>query len=169
MHELMARSERGQGLVEFAVILPLFFIFLFVIIDAGLLLARYNNETNAAKEGARYGAVGASDSQIRARVQAQAHGLLDTATNCAASPVTDICVEWIPGPGPNGPGPGQVGSSVRVTVHYRYKLNTPLLNGNILGMNIFGLGDGIDTSECAVQRLERPVANPVRTSTATTC
>ncbi|MHB8377799.1 MAG: TadE/TadG family type IV pilus assembly protein [Dehalococcoidia bacterium] len=165
----MARSERGQGLVEFAVILPLFFIFLFVIIDAGLLLARYNNETNAAKEGARLGAVGASSAEIRARVVAQAHGFLDGATDCAAPPVTtDICVEWIPGPG-GSPAPGQVGSSVRVTVHYRYKLSTPLLNGNILGMSIFGLGDGLDTSECAVQRLERPVANPGRTSSATKC
>ena len=36
-------SQRGQGLVEFAVIFPLFMIFVSLMVDGGLLMGRYNN------------------------------------------------------------------------------------------------------------------------------
>ena len=51
------RSERGQSLVEFALVLPIFLVLVLGIIDFGLGLKSWITITNAAREGARYAAV----------------------------------------------------------------------------------------------------------------
>ncbi len=59
----MMRSEtsegvkRGQGLVEFALLLPLLLLLLLGIIDFGIAVFRYNTVANVGREVARYGAV----------------------------------------------------------------------------------------------------------------
>jgi Flp pilus assembly protein TadG len=50
-------SERGQTLVEFALLAPLLFIILFGIIQFGFLFGGQIGLTNAAREAARYAAV----------------------------------------------------------------------------------------------------------------
>ncbi len=90
-HDL--RGQRAQGLVEFAVIFPIFALLLFAIVDGGLLMGRYNNINNAAKEGARAGAVqyGDGDDALDAvidRVTEQAHGELD---DTADHPLSTEC------------------------------------------------------------------------------
>jgi hypothetical protein len=47
--------ERGQGLVEFALILPLFLLLVWGIIEFGRLLVMYTEVSNAAREAVRYG------------------------------------------------------------------------------------------------------------------
>jgi Flp pilus assembly protein TadG len=47
--------SRGQSLVEFALILPIFLLFVATAIDAGRLYFGYVEITNAAKEGSLYG------------------------------------------------------------------------------------------------------------------
>lgn len=49
--------QEGQSLVEFALILPVFLILLFGVIEFGLLLYNQHVITNASREGARYGIV----------------------------------------------------------------------------------------------------------------
>jgi len=51
------RSQRGQALPEFALVAPLFFIMVFAIIDLGRYVFVTNAFSEAAREGARYGAV----------------------------------------------------------------------------------------------------------------
>ena len=51
------RRERGASLVEFAVVVPLFLILLFGIMEAGWLFAQQVEVRNAAREGARLAAV----------------------------------------------------------------------------------------------------------------
>lgn len=48
---------RGQALVEFALVLPIFFLLLFGIIDVGRLVYVSNAFNQAAREAARYGSV----------------------------------------------------------------------------------------------------------------
>jgi Flp pilus assembly protein TadG len=49
--------RRGQALVEFALVLPIFLILLFGIIDFGRYVYAANALNNGVREGARYGSV----------------------------------------------------------------------------------------------------------------
>ena len=54
------RRRGGQGLVEFALVLPVFLLILFGIIDAGRLIVTYNALANSARSGARVAIVNQS-------------------------------------------------------------------------------------------------------------
>ena len=51
------RRERGQELVEFALILPLLLLLMVGIFEFGYVVFAYNTLSNAVREGARYGSV----------------------------------------------------------------------------------------------------------------
>lgn len=55
-----ARRSRGQSLVEFALVLPIFLFLLFAVIDGGRYVYLNSSLSNAAREGARLGSVEAS-------------------------------------------------------------------------------------------------------------
>lgn len=61
-------KEKGQALVEMALILPVLLLLLFGIIEFGRIFSAGLMVTHGAREGARLGAVGAADSQILSRV-----------------------------------------------------------------------------------------------------
>lgn len=50
-------GERGQSLVEFALILPLLVLILMGVFDFGRAFFAYNAISNGAREGARYGII----------------------------------------------------------------------------------------------------------------
>jgi Flp pilus assembly protein TadG len=54
------RRPHGQALVEFALVIPIFLLFIFGIIDAGRLIYTYNTVSNAARDGARVAIVNQS-------------------------------------------------------------------------------------------------------------
>jgi Flp pilus assembly protein TadG len=54
------RRSRGQSLVEFALVLPIFILFLFGLIDGGRLVYQHSVLSQAAREGARLASVEAS-------------------------------------------------------------------------------------------------------------
>ena len=54
---ITSRKEKGQGLVELAIILPLLLIILLGTIDFGRVFYAYVTITNASREGARYGSL----------------------------------------------------------------------------------------------------------------
>jgi len=56
-----ARS-RGQAMVEFALVAPIFFLLLFGIIEGGRFIFYYETLSNAAREGARYAIVHGANS-----------------------------------------------------------------------------------------------------------
>jgi Flp pilus assembly protein TadG len=60
--------QRGTALLEFALVAPLLVVLLFGTIEMGRVLNSIVLVTNAAREGARRGAVGDSDSQIRTTI-----------------------------------------------------------------------------------------------------
>jgi Flp pilus assembly protein TadG len=55
--------QHGQGLVEFALILPLFVLIVIGVFDLGRAFFASITITNAAREGARYGTLHATDPQ----------------------------------------------------------------------------------------------------------
>jgi Flp pilus assembly protein TadG len=58
------KSEKGQHLVEFALILPLLLLMLLGIIEFGGAVFSYNTIANAAREVARYGVIHPNQSEI---------------------------------------------------------------------------------------------------------
>jgi Flp pilus assembly protein TadG len=65
-------KARGQGLVEFALVLPLFLLLVFGIMDLGLAVFSYNSITNAAREGARLAIVNQDATKVTTRATSQA-------------------------------------------------------------------------------------------------
>lgn len=55
------RNEKGQSLVEFALVLPILLLVVFAIIDFGWLFFNKLAIENGAREGARYAAVEAAE------------------------------------------------------------------------------------------------------------
>jgi uncharacterized repeat protein (TIGR01451 family) len=50
-------EKRGQGMMEFALVLPLLLLLILGVIEAGRMLAIYSSLSSAAKQAARYGSV----------------------------------------------------------------------------------------------------------------
>ncbi len=75
------KRERGQSLVELAIMLPILLIILLGVVDFGRVFYAYVTITNASREGARYGSLhsGAPIGDIRNQVRQEAQPLLDEA------------------------------------------------------------------------------------------
>lgn len=117
---------RGQSLVEFALVLPIFLVLLSGMVDFGMAL--YTNITlmNATREGARLGIIAPDATSIESRVRAMATGL-----NQADLTVSTTCREqsgssWIACTAPLW----QPGDSMVVTADYTYHMIWPLAFGN---------------------------------------
>ena len=54
------RKEKAQGMVEFALVLPLLLLVMFAVIEFGRLLFTYSAVFSASREAARYGAAAGS-------------------------------------------------------------------------------------------------------------
>jgi Flp pilus assembly protein TadG len=127
------RSKRGQSLVEFALVLPVFMLVLAGILDFGFMLYSRMTVINAAREGARAAVVSIDDptaipSLVHNRVLAVAGGLTATPSDtaaCIADTAQHATCDFVAGGQPN-PLPGD---SVRVTVNYTYSTFFPLLFG----------------------------------------
>lgn len=129
-------SERGQALVEFTLIVPIFLLLVFAIVDFGMGFHAWISVTNAAREGARIGSVGADAATIEARVRDTAGALDDTNLTVVVTNAQ-----------------GDPGESVGVEAEYEYQLITPL--SGIMGFVSGGsLGPNIDFSATSEMRLE---------------
>jgi Flp pilus assembly protein TadG len=136
---------RGQSLVEFAVVLPVFLLILSGILDFGFLLYSRMSVISATREGARV-AVDAPKTSIvpatQATLQGRIPGLVRTRVTDAASGgldtgalVTDVvCVDKATGTCAFN-GSAEAGDSVKVTVHYPYHSIFPLLFGQTIEMS----------------------------------
>jgi hypothetical protein len=69
MGKKLLHKDKGQALVEMALILPVLLLLLFGIIEFGRIFSAGLMVNHGAREGARLGAVGAADSAIVSRVQ----------------------------------------------------------------------------------------------------
>lgn len=127
-----ARSERGQALIEFALLLPILLIFMLTVLDFGLALDRREVIQHAVREGARQAAVGVDEADVIDVVVAQSQGVLE------ADDVTICYVD-----GPTGAPAGFAGSDVRVSAIFLY--NFTLGSGELLD------AIGIDPDSLAIE------------------
>lgn len=147
------RGERqqGQSLVEFALVLPIFLIIVFGIVDFGMGMRGWITLTNAAREGARVGAVYAlpgTAGTFGSPATCTTVAPEDTSsiagrscTSAAGLPLADVAV------GVDGAG-GDTGDPVRVKMTYDYNYITPL------GSFIDGLFGPLHMETVADMRLE---------------
>lgn len=138
------RERRGQTLVEFALILPIFILVLVGIFDFGRAVYAYNTISNASREAVRIGIV---DQNI-GLLQAEA---VKAAVSLGAVP-GDVDVAFLT-PDLSGActSPAGIGCVVEITVHYQYNAATPIVS-NLVGT--------IDMTSTTRQPIERSYVSP---------
>ena len=114
------KNNKGQSLVEFAIILPVLLLLLLGIAEFGIMLNSYLTIQNVTREGARLGVVGGSDAEIVALIKT-------TSPNLTASDMTITIT------------PSEIdrrsGATLQVTVVYNYHMTVPIISalvGNVI-------------------------------------
>ncbi len=109
-------GQKGQSIVETALILPIIILILTGIIDFGLMFNNYLVITNASREAARNAAVGATDAEIAIMVANMTSSLDATKLSTSIYPSQAL---------------RKKGDEVVVTIEYDNALLTPIISSII--------------------------------------
>lgn len=107
------KNQKGQALVEFALILPILLLVVMGILQFGMMLNSYLAISNAAREGARAGIVGSSDTDIQNLI---------ISTSPSLDP-QDLTVAITPDQNNRNSG-----DTLTVKVTYNYTLTVPIIS-----------------------------------------
>jgi Flp pilus assembly protein TadG len=131
------QNGRGATLVEFALVLPFLFMFVFGIMDFGLYFFVEHSLQFATREGVRLALVGRTINDESGNPMSRAASIVQTVKSKAAVAVTpaDVSVSIFPVDAtftdPSGwqatQDAGLPGSYMRVRTRYTYRFITPLL------------------------------------------
>jgi Flp pilus assembly protein TadG len=158
-------SERGQGLVEFALVLPLLLIVILGIVDFGKAYGYKNDETHLANAAARYAAVNGfpidkpapNQNAIAESVKATAPNELKNGTGSITPAGTGVTITFaFSNPTPPASVNHCIGDPVTVTVQAHYNwLHFLSFSGALPTF-------GADIKSSATMRLEKKYddANP---------
>lgn len=105
------KKNRGQALVEMALVLPVLVALIFGMMDFGRVLNAYMVATEASREGARVATLRKDDTEIKAAVKNASPTLDQTKLTVAITPATRVR-----------------GDSVTVAITYNIDIVTPLIN-----------------------------------------
>lgn len=117
---MIYKKERGQALVEFAIVLPVLLLIVTGIIEFGLILNSYLSIQHATREGARSGSVGDTDTQIQNIVL----------SNLSHLDITKLTLTVVPAYSLRSRG-----ESITVNVTYDYQTIIPLI-GDVINDNV---------------------------------
>jgi Flp pilus assembly protein TadG len=132
MKHRMRRSRKGQSLVEFAFILPIFLLILVGIFDVGRGVFAYHTLNNAAREGGRQAIVDQTQEHVQSRAAQHAVGLGVQADDVLVDYRLNTSEE-VPGSCNSQVGKDQIyGCLAVVQVPYTYTAATPII-GNLIG------------------------------------
>lgn len=109
----LIKQKKGQALVELALILPIILIILFGIIEFGRIYGASLTVNYSAREGARLGVTGATDSEINTRV-------VDASPNLDA---TKLAITIVPEQAVR-----QRGEEISVRVSYPVEIIVPVIS-----------------------------------------
>jgi Flp pilus assembly protein TadG len=119
-HNIQMKDQRGQSMVELAIILPVFVVLLFGIIQFGIAFNNYVTLTDAARAGARTGSISRTSSTPVADCT---NAVVAAASNLDKSKLSVQCTStWA------------AGSTVQVSASYPYTINLlgiPVVTGNL--------------------------------------
>ena len=144
-------SERGQNLLEFALLAPFVLLFIGAIVVFGFALNTRSSLQQAVREGARQASVGKSLAQVQALAAGNAPDVIDPAD-----------IAWCHPVGSSGTQ-GATGDPVVVYIWmggqegYEYTIASAAGILNVVGLNNLS----VRMSPEATARLEKSVATPV--------
>src|SRR5881398_2476607 len=75
MERILMKSEKGQSLVEFALVLPLLILLLFGIIDFGRIFNAYLTIDHAGRDAARTASIGKDDDTVKSTAASDASSI----------------------------------------------------------------------------------------------
>lgn len=107
------KNEKGQALVEFAIILPILLLLIMGILQFGLLINSYLALENSSREGARLGIVGCTDKDIQNIVMKTAPTLNSNALTINITP---------------SEGSRKSGDTLTINLTYNYNLTIPIIS-----------------------------------------
>jgi len=114
------KNEKGQAMVEFALILPVLLLLVMGIAEFGMMFNSYLSVQNATREGARIGIVGATDLEIEERILGTSPSLKEDRMIITIEPGNNARIS---------------GETLRVLVDYDYQMVVPfisiLFGGNV--------------------------------------
>ncbi|TCS83337.1 TadE/TadG family type IV pilus assembly protein [Tepidibacillus fermentans] len=105
------KGEEGQSLVEFTLVIPILLLLLLGIIEFGHIFYAYLLIENASRDGARYGSVWATDTEIRQIIDEKTYSLEPTNLVVTISPAYEY---------------RQRGEKVEVKIDYKVPLWGPI-------------------------------------------
>ena len=108
----LIKNDDGQGLVEFALIVPILILILMAIIEFGFMFNAYLSLSNGVREGGRLAALGGSDVAIEAKVAGSGGFLKSENVQVDISPVNR-----------------KRGDQITLVASYDYEFITPILGG----------------------------------------
>lgn len=117
---LRLKRQRGQSVVELALVVPVFILLVMGMVDFGLAFNQYLTLQHAVREGARLAITGATDSAIIQRVIDRSQGLDRTKLTLTVSP---------------GQSSRLSGTNVKVEATYNFTLLTPVVS-QVVGSNL---------------------------------
>lgn len=113
----LKQNREGQAMVEMALVLPVLILIMFGIIEFGRVFNSYLVVTNAAREAARVGVVGATDTEIINTVKNAAGTLKVSKLNWNITPSATNRVR---------------GASLKIKVTYPVDIYAPVI-GSLIG------------------------------------
>ncbi len=133
-----ARSARGQSLVEFAIVLPIFLIVIGGAVDLGRLFFAHVATENAAKEGAMYGATNPRCDAPKLKCSDPNTVRWHVVNELSDVPSVTHTAQCLRNGAPIALDSCREGDRYRVTVTHNFSLLTPILSpvfGNALTLN----------------------------------
>jgi TadE-like protein len=107
------RRGRGQALVEFALVLPVFLLIIFGVVDFGRAVYGFNTIGNAARSGGRVAIVSQTPATIQAAAIGEAIGL--------GTQPSDVVITY------GCDAPYSIGCIASVKVNYIFRPITPII------------------------------------------
>jgi len=155
----LRRPERGQSLVEFALVFPLIALLTFGAIDLGRAVFAYSTVTSAARQGARVASVNQIATSPDCNPSKPVENPADphwSVKECAANAATSLGVQstdvTVIYASPTGSALAcspvlNVGCIAEVTVHFQYRPLTPVISTFFPSMTMDS------TSEMPIERV----------------
>jgi Flp pilus assembly protein TadG len=124
----MRRDQKGQGLVEFALIFPIGFVIILGLIDFSRAVYTSSTATEAARQAARTAIVDQTAADIQATAIQAAPLLSLTASNITVTYLAPCTTTNSCGSGPTTCAQPDIGCLVSVTVNAPFDPITPFVN-----------------------------------------